>query len=402
MTTIMTPSAAQRPSKHSLLREHPRWVSITGTLGFVAVTGGWGMVAESCCERHACEQIRFLNGQIAGGYAACCQAPAAQQDACFTELNAKVSATQTLILSAKIACDNNDDAAIRDIIKQIRELWLPKIIKTAAGLIQNQMVAFGDRDWIVIDTTLPRNIDCKPVTVSVVNNKIVNPESTGKATEEARSATPGAGGLESVTVLPSNAAQTFTACEYSLVPNTTLDLRFGNEWNNISLSGSISIAQTAQFPAAGSADIGLPTEVSLTATKLGQKLSLELDKTSPFNTLRVDAAGIGTLGVALTLSSDSSALIGLVQVGSTIYFELPVVMSADWSALRIVADAITPGSTITPTVPVILIGSDSPPRPGIAQDRCADNDENGLRDGADEVIYAINSQLNCQTAAQQH
>ena len=367
----------------------------------VAGAGAWTMTVRSCCETHACENMRFLYGQIAGGYETCCQKTLAQQDACFDELDDKISATQTLILTAKMECDTNNDAAVRDIIKQIRELWMPKIIKSAAGAVQNQMVALGTHDYIALDTTLLRtNLDCKPVTVTIIGGTVVNAEATGKAAEDS----PRTGdGTSPAVVVPSDAAQPYSTCTYTVPADSSFDIRFADVRNGISLSGTISIAQTAsQVPDTGSADLGLPTAVSLEALYLGQKLTLELDKTCPYNTLRLDANGVGTLGVALTLKSDSHHLIGLVQIGSTIYFNLPVQMSQNWSSLRIHSLATTPGSTITPTVPAILAGADVPPHAGIAMERCTDNDGNGIRDGADALINAIESQHHCLEGAGCH
>ena len=56
----------------------------------VAGAGAWTMTVRSCCETHACENMRFLYGQIAGGYETCCQKTLAQQDACFDELDDKI------------------------------------------------------------------------------------------------------------------------------------------------------------------------------------------------------------------------------------------------------------------------------------------------------------------------
>lgn len=369
---------------------------------FAAGAGAWGFAAQSCCERKACENIRFLNAQIAMNYAMCCQKPAQERGQCLSQTQEKVNTTLGLILTAKQACDNNDDALVRDTIKQIRDIWLPKIIKTATGQVVNQMVALGSQDYLVIDATLPRVPDsCTPVTVSIVGNDIVNAEATGRASENSRALSPLAAGPEIALVVPANAVATYNACTYAVPANTTFNMRFGDVWNGLSLSGAIAIARTSTaFPTAGVGAVGLPTDVSLTASVMGQTLTLELDKTCPYNALRTDGVGNGTLCVALNVDSNSPALVGLIQVGSTIYFEFPVRVAKDWSSIRIHADASVPGHLLTPTDPDALAGADNPPASVIAEDPCTDNDGNGIRDGADEAINAINSQLNCQSNAQ--
>lgn len=373
------------------------WTRAAGLLSILTVAGGWTISAQSCCQDRACEQMRFLYGQIAAGYEKCCTSPADKQEACFTDLFKKIDETQSLVLIAKIACDNNEDALVRDTIKEIRDKWLPKIIKPISGIVQNEMIALGRNDYLTIDVSMTRGPNSKPVTVSIVDGTAVNPEAAGGASEGGRSAVPGAAGAESFAVLPANATQSFTSCNYTVPPGSTLNLRFGKPYNGLAFSGSLSIAKLSEFPRMGSADVGLPTAVSLKASALGHKLALDLDKTSPYNTLRLDSTGKGTLGVALTLSSDSSALIGLVQVGSTIYFQLPVEVSADWTTLRLRVDSTTPGDAITPTVAVVLAGSDNQTLPpALTNDRgCTDSNENRIKDGAERFIYAIRSQLGC-------
>src|SRR5690606_23874324 len=80
---------------------------------FAAGAGAWGFAAQSCCERKACENIRFLNAQIAMNYAMCCQKPAQERGQCLSQTQEKVNTTLGLILTAKQACDNNDDALVR-------------------------------------------------------------------------------------------------------------------------------------------------------------------------------------------------------------------------------------------------------------------------------------------------
>lgn len=367
----------------------------------VATTLAWSMLVQSCCMSHACENMRFLNAQIAAGYARCCQKPPEVQETCFDELDTKLDETFALILQAKIACDSSDTDLLRETIKKMRDLWLPKIAKSETTGAMNEMTAFGHADWVNLDVTLPRNPgSCKSVTVAVVDSKAVNAEATGKATESAGSGMAGTG-TDVALVVTAESPQAYTSCEFTIPDQTTFSMRFGTELTGLGLAGSVSIAQTSEsFPASGSAAVGLPTDMSLKANYLGNVLRLELDKTSPFNTLEVDANGDGRLGVALTLSSDSINLIGFVQVGSTIYFNFPVHVDAGFGSLRIHSTPATPGDTITPTDPIILLGADTTPHPGIANDRCADADGNGIRDGADEVIWAQSSLSGCETAVQ--
>lgn len=367
-----------------------------------ATSLAWSMVASSCCMRHACENMRFLDAQIARGYAQCCQRPESVRELCFDELENQVDRTFQLIIQAKIACDNGDDDLLRETIKRMRELWLPKIVKSETTGAMNEMIALAHADWIELDATLPRVTgSCKAVTMAIVNDKPVNAEATGKATEAAGPGMAGTG-VNVAVVVTAESAQAYQSCSYTVPDGTTFGMRFGTELAGIELGGSVSVAQTmSEFPATGSGQVGIPTAMELKASYLGASLRLELDKSSPFNTLEVDSNGDGRLGVALTLSSDSSSLIGIVQIGSTIYFNLPVHVEQGWGTMRIRAARTTPGDTITPTDPVALLGADTPPHAvAIPTDRCGDADGNGIRDGADEQIWAMSRFTECESGAQ--
>lgn len=328
----------------------------------------------------------------------CCQMSGTAQDACFTDLNEKVQETQTLILTAKIACDNSDDELLKDTINRIRDIWLPKP-KPVGGVVLNEMIALGRTDWLNLDVTLSRsNSPCVPVTVALIGDQVVNAEATGAASDETIEAA--VTGEVAATVVSATGNQAYQACSFVIPSGTTLDMRFGEEFSNLAMSGSIAVAQTSPvFPSSGVATVGLPTNVHFTITKWGETLKLDLDKTFAHNKLEVDVNGNGTLGVALKLTSNSKYLSGLVQVGSTIYFTFPVQVAADWTSIRILANPMIPGNQITPASDVMLEGADgSFGLLSVPTGRCADNDANGVRDGADEVINAIKTTLGCEAS----
>jgi hypothetical protein len=393
-------SAAGRTNKHE---QHPRVgvllrkVARTSiALGVFALLGGFTLQAESCCEKDLCSNTRFLQSMIVRSYQRCCNLPPDQQNTCLISTNDKIMETEQLILSAKIACDNGDDELARDIIKQLRDLWAPKPKASASGAVLNEMIALGKRDWVNLDVTMERSPSpCQPVTVGIVDGQVVNAEATGAATEETPEAVTNGAGF--ATVVPSTGPQPMLSCEYQVPAGTSMGIRFGEEFPNLGMVGSISIVKLATaFPEGGVAKVGLPTNVHFQVSALlGASLALDLDKASPYNKLEVDSTGNGTLGVALKLSSSNRYLSGLVQVGSTIYFTFPVTVAADWSTIRLHADPTMPGNTITPTFPEILAVDDIHGTRPAGGDRCADEDGNGIPDGADQEIAAMNAVLGC-------
>lgn len=368
------------------------------SLGVLALLGGFTLQAESCCEKDLCSNTRFLQSMIARSYNECCSYPADDQQACFVAQESKIMETEQLILSAKIACDNGDDELARDIIRQLRDLWAPKPKATESGTVLNEMIALGKRDWVNLDMTMERSPSaCQPVTVGIVDGQVVNAEATGAATEETPEAVTNGAGL--ATVVPSTGPQPMLSCEYQVPAGTSMGIRFGEEFPNLGMVGSISIVKLATaFPESGLAKVGLPTNVHFQVSALwGASLALDLDKASPYNKLEVDPSGNGTLGVALKLTSTNRYLTGLVQVGSTIYFTFPVTIAADWSTIRIHADPTMPGNTITPAFPEILAVDDIHGTRPAGGDRCADEDGNGIPDGADQEIAAMNAVLGCDS-----
>lgn len=343
-----------------------------------------------------CQNLRAIKPLIADRYAGCCHLPAESRTACLQTINTDIGDAFNLILAAKIACDEGNNDLMREHLRRLRDILLPKIVSGANGQIYNTMVAMGRNDWITLDTTLtlaPQD-PCKNVTMTIVPQGIVNAEAAGKAVEDQ-------GGETGVTVVvPAASTQAFTTCTYNVPSGTTFDMRFGEEFRGVMLGGSFDLARTnTPIPENGLVVAAIPTDLQFTASKYGHKLRLSLDKTNPYNALRLDAQGKGVLGVALTLESDSSALVGLVYVGSTIYFEFPVEVNASWTSVRLMVPRTRPGNDFTPVNDLALIAADGPRTspPPIANDPCSDLDGNGIRDGADERIYALMYSLECDS-----
>jgi hypothetical protein len=313
-------------------------------VGLFASATAWSMNLTSCCRDEACENSRFLNSQISMNYELCCQRPEGDRQACLNTLQEKANATLVLILTAKQACDNRDDELVKDTVKKIRDTWLPTIVKGASGLGLNQMIAFGPTDYIDLSTTLARQ-----------------------------------GGLDSRT--------------YSF-GGTPGAVRFGQVLPGIKVSGEISLVKTSEMPVEGTADVGVPSAAVIVGEYMGRKLTLTLDTKCEYNTLRVDNMGRGTLGMALTLSSKDSELLGLVQVGSAIYFAIPVTLAPNWSSLSIELTPQVPGSQITPTVAQAIAVDTMTPLNAPVGDPC-DMQEAPMRDGARATIGALMSPLGC-------
>lgn len=342
-----------------------------------------------CCRRHYCDGIRELRAQIASGYAGCCQNPdATARQACLTDLNNKIQQAQSLASAAREACQSGNDILARDLVKQIRDLFKPKISLSSNGAVQNSWVIFGNADHIggQLACCVPAGSACKPITVSEVGGKKFNPEATGKAVENAAAA----GGSQAVTVVPASSIDAVQSCTYNLPASANLTVKFGAPEVTAQVSGSFELANLRAAPNGKSA---LPSAFDITLSAAGAVVTLTLDKSSPYNELLTTANGHGTLGVALTVDSKSPSLASSVFMGGTYYFALPVQVSDDFRCVTFVFDPARPGSEFTPVDPTLLVAADGPGTPRISDTPCADDDHNGLRDGADEMIGAMMSQI---------
>jgi len=319
-----------------------RWAS---AIVLLVTATAWATSAQSCCQRQACEGMRFIASQISQGYEACCQGPADQRSECISKLSLKANDGIGLVLAAKQACDAGDNEAIKDTLKKLRDLFLTKVVRGSTGLGQNQMIGLRTTDYVDFRPQMARTI----------------------------------------------APNSWT---YTVPAGTTATVKFREVFTGVAVAGNFSLVKTGEMPVEGTADVAVPSDATLTWVYLGKRLTMTLDKTCEYNTLRVDNMGRGTLGVAMTLSSKDRELLGLVQVGSTLYFAFPVQLAADWNTISLQATPDVPGSQITPTVPSVLAADDV--RLATGDDLCGNTNGNpNLRDGAARLIGAMMAPLGC-------
>lgn len=376
-----------------------------GTLTIVAIAvvlGGWSSLAQSCCERNMCNNMRVVKTAVAAGYATCCQR---EGDARATCLNNLGTNTQTLlgqVLAAQVACQNGDDALLRDIIRDMKDTIKRLLEKNAFQAIaqngtrvENSIVGFGRRDWIELSATLslPAGQSCKTQTVALVGDKVVNPEATGKVSElEAENGQ----GASLALVIPADAANALVSCQYQFPNNTPVSVRFGEEFSG-TINGTISLAALSTT---NGTYLALPTGAELKVGASGQSITLTLDKTSPYNKLEADANGTGFIGMALTVDSKSSSLAGCIYMGETFYFRLPVQVAPQWSSVSIHLTRTMQGHQYTPVADLVLTAAEGVSTLiSLPTDPCVDTDGNGIRDGADEVNKAIDQTSECAGTA---
>lgn len=311
--------------------------------------GGCASFTPSCCERNTCENLRVVETAIASGYAACCKKDGDARVECLSAVGEDVQSLLGLILAAQIACQNEEDAVARDIIRDLKDTLKTltgrpaiQVISKVGERVENSVVLFGRNDWMSLSATLL-------------------PE-TGEASPD-----------------------TIESCEFHFASATPLRIRFGQDIAG-TIDGTVSLAR---LEASGETQKGRPTGVDVRVRMLGQTVTLTLDKSSPFNSLETNQQGVGALSLALTVDSESSGLASSVYMGETYYFCIPVTVAADFSSVRFELTSAMAGNLYTPSSEASLNAADESSSVAIGGDPCADLDSNGIRDGADEVIRAI-------------
>jgi hypothetical protein len=104
------------------------------------------------------------------------------------------------------------------------------------------------------------------------------------------------------------------------------------------------------------------------------------------------------MNVAMLIESPSSVLASSLLVGRVMYFEFPVTVAADWSTVTL---GLAQGNSAAPYTPYdavgLMAGTAHQTTVPLGGDICADVDNNGIRDGADEIIRVTDLTSNCNT-----
>ena len=223
--------------------------------------------------------------------------------------------------------------------------------------------------------------------MAIIDGKKYTTESAGKLIEQLAAD----GGQPIGVILGPDASQALTSCTYSINGSVPLEAKFGEELAG-TLSGSVSLAV---LDVGGQAMAALPTDANLSATFQGQTVKFTLEKSSPFNSLRANVQGEGTLGLVMKVDSKSPMLAASMYMGQTMYFEVPVTVAPDWQSFTVAVASTRSGRLLTPVDDDVLLAADGRFEPRVTNTPCADDNNNGIRDGAEEQINAIDSQLDC-------
>ncbi len=338
------------------------WSSLLFMSASLALLGGWVSATPSCCERYTCENWRALKPLIASGYSDCCRSEGDARQTCFNKYDELMNQIKLKFIEAQIACQNGDTEEARRILRDIKDKFKDLLgavafqsISKVDGNIENSVALFGEDDWISLGVTLfpTPGQSCKPQSVAVV--------------------------------APAESPAALVSCDFRFPSDTQIRVRFGTEATG-TIGGTVSLAR---LQTADGSLRALPTAVDLRVRMLGQTITLVLDKSSPYNSLEAAPDGSGFLSVALTVDSKSAALAPSLYLEETYFFRFPVTVDPDFRSLRFNLTPSMPGHLYSPVSQMTLraIGPSTPVLVG--GDPCADANGNGIADGADRTIRAI-------------
>ncbi len=360
-----------------------------------SVLGGWTALARSCCEEHTCANLRMAKVMIATGYAQCCQQEGQERSACLSALSGKTATLHSLILQAQIACQQGDVEWARDLVRQIKELLkgigevvAVQSIQQVDGVPENTIPLLGEGDWISLSATLPRRAGApgRSQATATVGGARVLAEAAGGTAELQGDAAAAA------TIVPSGGDGALVAYDHDFPTDSTITIRTSGQSFQGTINGAITLAP---LEAVAGALRAVPTDVSWRVRSGPATVTLTLDRTSPFNLLKADANGQGTLEVVLLVDSKSAALAPSLYMGERYYFRFPVQVGAGLSNIQFSLTSEMPGSGYAPASAMALNAADGNSTAPIGGDVCADVDGNHIRDGADEVIRVINLTSGC-------
>lgn len=321
------------------------WAMSAMALGLL---GGCASKPDALWARQDHLNQRYVASQLPAAYAAMNRLDEAARNQLHLEHAKRSADTGLVMLASKISCDFGFTQEQRDFMAILRHFHPNTIEQGEDGRVYNAGVIFGRNDWVSLDA---------PLTLQRATPHTGETGHAGRA-----------------------------VYTYALPADTTFDAKIGEVYNTLTLSGTIDIARTNPTRAPDAA----PSVVDalLVVRENGRTLRLTLDKASPFSTLHLDARGRGLLGMAMKIESEAATYAGVVYVGSSIYFEIPVEANVSWTRLRIVVPIARPGNELTPARDTTLLAADGPfQKLDINTDPWADSNANGILDGADRLLW---------------
>lgn len=366
---------------------------------FTTTLCGTAMGFSGCCD-DVCRAYDDLKADLANSYAVCCQT---QTDdgwsECIQNAQDRHNQLRDSLIAAEAVCRNDNDDLMRQILEEFYQVLRGRLVDAVGptGLesgqeIANTFVVLGPQDHIdcVLPTTTPITTEVSTQTM-LVDNIRYPLESAGVA-------------IEAATKLSDDGAPPLTANEpsadypaqiWQFDQSGTVHVLAGPYDRTLSVQNG-SLKATSFSDAQQTRNV--PTAFKLALAGGGITATIQLDPTCPYNELVLDAQGTGWLGMGVDLTSNSAALSRLDMLG-TFWMKLPIQQLSN-GELLIDTQGWTVGTEVFPiqsTTMSIVTGQSSAifDLPNGRDEACADTNENGIRDGADELINNYDQFTDC-------
>ncbi len=358
--------------------------------------GGVGLAActlwmTGCCDE-VCNAIDDLKVWIAQNYASCCQDDPGNWSTCLGVMRGDYNEMYRMLVAANIACRNGDEILMRQILRDFYERLLGSQGGAGYGMIDGPLLSGSDirNTFAAVDLGAMVNISA---TTGSASNSLVGIDTVYVDTDLYLSAAagPAAGikkaqaGDEPLLALGGPQAS-YLQTSYSFAGGSLAVQVGGVSQTHLLRKGVLRYAEIPH----GDSFRFVPTNFKWELTRNGEATTFALDKACPYNEVVFFDAGRGSLRMGVTVDSESRAANRLEWLG-TIWVTLPFELGADGSMMIDTggwedARVLLPVSDTTDSVLAGLPADEPPPLPNNRDEACADVNQDGIRDGANELI----------------
>ena len=357
----------------------------------ITVVAGTSLLLGGCCEE-VCDALNDLNAHIAFQYAACCQAGGDTWGTCVTNAASQTNQLRAILVQAETACRNGQRDLARQLLREFYQLLRGQIAVAIGpsqlrdGSIRNTYRVLHPDELISIQlAATPIGTTTTSVPTMSVDGVSYLSAASGPAVQAFIMLNPS--GAVPVAVAEPEPVGGRVVSHFAISTGAIrVDLGLVDE--TMTIDGG-----TASFVSIGSDGRVVPTAFSLDLQNAGMKLGVRLEPSCPHNGLWLDENGEGHFRAAVSFQTSSEALFRLNELGP-FWMEVPVSRDAATGVLTFSTGGLVSGTMVFPvqesTMSIVLGQVGTLTVPNGQAESCADADNNGIRDGADELININN------------
>lgn len=359
----------------------------------IGIIAGTSLLLGGCCDE-VCDALDDMNAHIAFQYAACCQAGGDTWGTCVTNAAGQTNQLRAILIQAETACRNGQRDLARQLLREFYQLLRGQITEVIGP---GQQVPRGDSIFNTYKAMHPDELIAIDLTGTPTGTTTISVPTMSVGGVSYLNAASGPAVQAFIMLNPSDPAPIAVAepepvggrvVSHYAISAGTIGVDLGVVDETMTIDGG-----TASFVSIGSDGRMVPTAFSLDLQNSTMKLGIRLDPSCPYNGLWLDANGEGHFRAAVSFQTSREELFRLVHLGP-FWMEVPVSKSASTGVLTFSTGGLVSGTAVFPvqesTLSVLQGQAGTAGLPNGQAESCADADNNGIRDGADELININN------------